>query len=183
MEIGQIPFALAQVFGGPDENPPRYRVELTEGAMELRRYEALTVAKTTLAGEDVAASKAAFRRLNDYVVGGNVACRRIPCEAPFLSVCENGCTTLAIVMPRSEEAPPKPIASEVELESLPSRRVASLAFSGHTSPDRIRERTAALLLWLRLKGLEPRSETPMARLDSRFTLPWLRRHEVHVDVA
>ncbi len=183
MEVAQIPFTMAQSLSGSDAALTRYRVELSEGAMELRHYEALTVAKTTLAGEDLAASKAAFRRLNDYVVGHNVARRRIACETPFLSVCQFGCTTLAVVMPRNEKTPPKPIASEIELELLPSRRVASLAFSGRSSPDRIRERTAELLRWVRHKGLKPRSETPMARLDSRFTLPWLKRHEVHVEVA
>jgi len=78
---------------------------------------------------------------------------------------------------------PRPNNPAVTLRELPGARHAVVAFSGLAGEGKVREATAELLAWVAGRGLKVAGPPQLARYDPPWTLPFLRRNEVMVEVA
>jgi hypothetical protein len=90
--------------------------------------------------------------------------------------------TIAFVLPESLAAAsaPQPTDSRVTLRDLPSRRVASITFSGRFRNSTAEAKRQTLADWLESRGLSHQGDWQFAGYNPPWTIPVLRRNEVLV---
>jgi hypothetical protein len=78
---------------------------------------------------------------------------------------------------------PKPRNPAVTLREVPGKRYAVLVFSGLSGEEKVQEKTYELLDWLKTRSIRATSTPQLARYNPPWTLPFLRRNEVLVEIA
>jgi hypothetical protein len=81
------------------------------------------------------------------------------------------------------ETAPTPLDGAVTIESVPQRTVAVIRFSGLVSREDVEEKAEELGRWMKANNLQPASAPRWAGYNPPWTLPFLRRNEVMIDVA
>ncbi len=190
---------------------PSYKVVLKEGDFELREYEPMIVAETVVTGSLKQASNRGFRQIADYIFGNNQArdgnaekvamtapvtiqatSEKIAMTAPVTIQSDEGDQSangeprwrVHFVMPSSYsiDSLPSPSNELVSLREVPSKRVAVLRFSGLAGKSKVSTKTDALKNWVASKGWKTMEASSLARYDPPWTLPFMRRNEVHFRV-
>ena len=89
------------------------------------------------------------------------------------------------VMPASYtmDTLPKPNNDAVKLEKIPGKRFAVIRFSGMAGEDSLKEHTDELQTFVNTKELNAISEPTYAFFNPPWTLPFLRRNEVMVEIV
>ena len=77
---------------------------------------------------------------------------------------------------------PTPNNSAVALREVPAKRVAVATYSGFNTESRIQEETQALLAWMQARNWVAAGPAQLARYNPPWTLPMLRRNEIHVEI-
>ena len=183
---------------------PKYVVEATYGAIEVRRYEPRIVAEVAVTGTGKDASSAGFRVLADYIFGNNESQAEIAMTAPVdrsASASESIAMTapversevaggeswiVAFTMPSKYtlETLPKPRNSSIRIRELPPMRYAVVRFSGAPAEAKVQARTQELLVAVEAAGLRSSGAAPSyARYDPPWTPSFLRRNELSVELA
>ena len=189
-------------FGIRTYEMPQYDVLLKEGNKEIRYYESYIVAKTTVAGEFEEAQGAAFRILANYIFGANKKQQEISMTAPVVqkpggegeklsmtapvtqSPREDG-WVMTFMMPSAYKMEDLPIPKDqrVRLEAVPARYTAALRYTWLGSKARNDKKAEELQAWLTgLKEYEAISSPMYAGYDPPWTLPFLRRNEMLIEV-
>ncbi|PWG64033.1 SOUL family heme-binding protein [Spiribacter halobius] len=198
--LASLTTAGCSVFGGQAAPEPEYRVLVSEPPFEIREYPPLTVARTTAEGGWDAAVRRGFGRLFDYIGGANAPATEVSMTAPVLTEPQgdsipmtapvsaapqgDGWRVMFVLPPEYTVATaPRPTHPEVEIATLPARRMAVLTFSGTLGDDRIAEARSRLAAWLADRPEAPAGAWQAAGYHPPWTLPWLRRNEVMVPVA
>lgn len=161
--------------------------------VELRRYPESTVVETTADSQP-----AAFRRLFRYIAGANTGETEIEMTAPVEM--SAGGATIAMTAPveiggedenrmrfylpdeYSAETAPEPTDDAVALVEVPERTLAVRRFSWRPTEKRIEREKAALLDRLDESNVPRIGEPFYMGYDAPWTLPFLRRNEVAVEV-
>ncbi len=81
------------------------------------------------------------------------------------------------------ETLPEPNDRRVTLRQVEPKRFAAIRFSGTARRASLHRRTEELLAFVRAQGLEPLSAPTYAFYNPPWTLPFLRRNEVLVEVV
>jgi hypothetical protein len=178
---------------------PAFNLLREDGAFEIREYAPTIIAETTLAGEAVKARNAGFQPLADYIFandrnGGEIAMtapvtqakrQKIAMTAPVTQESSLAGWTIAFTMPANYtmETLPAPANRAVRLIQQPARRMAVLVFSGLTGEERMESKRLELFDRIAKESLSPVGEPVFAFYDPPWTLPFLRRSEVMVEVA
>jgi hypothetical protein len=185
---------------------PSYEIVRKYESFELRQYAPYIVAETVVTGDFEKVGNDAFRILVGYIKGNNRKKEEIPMTAPVnQSPSRTSGETIAMtapvisspqggnqrsyvfqfVMPAKYtlDTLPEPGDSRVRLRQVGKRLMAARTYSGTWSEERYRRNEAALLLAVRDAGLTVVGEPVFARYNSPFTLWFLRRNEVLVEVT
>jgi hypothetical protein len=190
------------IFGIRTYEMPKYKVILKEGNKAIRYYESYIVAKTTVKGEFKEAQSAAFRILAGYIFGGNEKRQDIAMTAPVVqrptSESEKIQMTAPVIQSPSKEGwvmsfmmpsaykmedLPTPKDKRVSFETVPARYIAALRYTWFGSKSRNERKANELQEWLAgLNGYEPISSPMYAGYDPPWTLPFLRRNEMMVEI-
>ncbi len=185
---------------------PRYTVLKTYETFELRQYDSYLVAETQVAGDFDEVGGQAFRRLFGFISEDNRPQGKIAMTVPVIQqpvpTPERSSTTI----PLSEAGPeqrvqqnryrfaffmpseyalndlPKPVDGTVQIRSVPSRVMAARRYSGTWSEKRYRKNEKMLLEALRQAGLKTLGPPIFARYNAPFSLWFLRRNEVLIEV-
>lgn len=179
---------------------PRYTVVASNGAFEVRDYRSYLLAETTVEGSFDEAGNRAFRRLFDYIQGANRPGTALPMTAPVVQAPVTG-TSIAMTAPVSQtrdgeqwrvafvvpseydrRTVPEPTDARVRIVVVPARRVATWRFSGRWTERAFTDAEAALRAAITAAGLRAVGEVTSARYNSPFSLPFMRRNEVAVEV-
>ena len=171
------------------EEPPYALIE-EEGAFEVRRYEDVLIAETVVEVTDYDESgSVGFGRLGGFIFGDNVApdseeSRKVSMTAPVIQERSDDRWVMRFVRPEehSEETLPRPTDPAVTIRRQPGRVIATVRYTGLVSEETIREKSDELLRWLGKKGWESASSPRSARYDPPWTIPFLRRNEIMIDV-
>lgn len=160
---------------------PRYEILGRRGSLELRRYPAIEIAETILdeAWEDALAD--GFRRLASFLFGENREARALPMTTPVLGSGDKLGFHVAFLLPEGT-TPPAPDDWRVRVKTLAARRVAVLRFAGLHDAAVIGARRDELARALVDHGLRPRGDASFAGYDPPWTLPFLRRNELWVEI-
>lgn len=189
------------LFGIRSTEEAPYSVVEQQGPYEIRQYQTLIVATTLVDSDFDEAGKQAFRRLFNYISGDNKASVEIAMTAPVLANAntdgEKISMTAPVISERQDrgwrfsfvlpagytlENSPLPNDERVSLQQIPARKVASLQYSGSWQQERFDANAELLLQWIREQQLQPVSQPRVAGYDPPWTLPFLRRNEVLVDI-
>ena len=193
--------AITALFGGSvlaaTVDEPAYTVETRDGAFEVRRYGPIVMAETTVSGAFDDASSEGFRRLVSFISGNNRTAASIAMTAPVTQAPTKIAMTAPVtqtagadgwivgfVMPAGSvlAAMPTPTDPRVVLRERPGHRTAVARFSGSMSEPLRVQWTAQLAAWMSAQGLTAASAPEVHRYDPPWTLPALRRNEIHVPV-
>ena len=178
---------------------PDYRVVDSAGNLEIRDYGPMIVAETETTGERERAIGAGFRLIADYIFGNNSAASKVAMTAPVLQQGSEKIAMTAPVMQQGDgqtwrvrfvmpvrytmETLPTPRNPAVRLAAVPGRRFAVLRFSGRAGADNLKRHTEELQGLVSARKLQVRSTPVYAFYDPPWTLPFMRRNEVMVEVA
>ena len=172
---------------------------VTDGRFALRRYEPAIVASTTVRADASNPGNVMFSRLGGYIGGENAAGQDIEMTAPVVQertgqriemtvpVVQSPSSegwVYSFVMPAEYEMKwlPQPTNPKVALERWPARLVAVYRFSGIADEGDLDAHSPALTDWLRKQGYHPVGSPRLAYYDPPWTLPFLRRNEVQIEV-
>lgn len=177
-----------------------YRVIDEDGRYEIRQYEDAIVAETVVEpGTWRDEGNVAFNRLAGYIFGRNQRSEKIAMTAPVMqepqgekiamtapvtqSEGAEG-STWAFVMPSkySIDELPEPLDPNVELRVREGRRVAVIRYSGFITDNKREKFALRLLDWVDRNDLIPVSAPIHAGYDPPWTVPFLRRNEVMVEI-
>jgi hypothetical protein len=190
---------------------PKYSVLESSNSFELRAYEPLILAEVQVEGHLDDASSQGFRLIAAYIFGKNQANDKISMTAPVTieskstesgqkiamtvpvtiqagnskgGVSTKKSWTVSFVMPSEYTLAtlPKPLDPKVLIKELPAEKKAVISFSGFYSEDKVTEKTKALQDWIKEKNWQSIGEPQFARYNPPWTLPFLRRNEVLIQV-
>lgn len=181
---------------------PKYSVLEKAPPFELRAYAPMILAQVQVEGDLDEASAQGFRLIAAYIFGQNqvnekvamtapvtveeqsVKNQKIAMTAPVNIEKEGGVWTVSFVMPSeySLETLPKPLNPKVILKPIPAAKKAVITFSGFYDSDKVGQKTKALEEWISSRNLQPISAPTFARYNPPWTLPFMRRNEVLIDV-
>jgi len=178
---------------------PKYTLVERDGDIETRDYAPMIVAEAEVSGERREAIGKGFRIIADYIFGNNTAAQKVPMTAP---VTQQGSKKIAMTAPVTQQADgntwrvrfvmpssytmetiPKPNNPAVELKEIPEKRFAAIRFSGMAGKESLKRHTKELDEFIRAKELKPISPPIYAFYNPPWTLPFLRRNEVMIEIS
>jgi hypothetical protein len=177
----------------------RYDVVQSQGDIQIRDYAAMIVAEAEVSGERKEAISQGFRIIADYIFGNNTRKQKvamtapvtqqpkdkIAMTAPVIQQGSSGHWKVRFVMPASYtmDTLPRPNNDAVKLEMIPGKRFAVIRFSGMAGEASLKGHTDELTKFIMKEKLHALSEPSYAFFNPPWTLPFLRRNEVMIEVA
>ncbi len=190
-------------FGIRTSEEASYHVLAKYDRIEIREYGELVAVETDVQASYDEAGRIAFKKLFGYISGENGSQLKIAMTAPVMSSeafaadgekiamtspvigeKQGSGWRFSFVLPTSYtlENAPVPSNPEVKLAVIPRKKVAVIRYSGPWKERAMREKSEALIEWIRSNGIERLSEPRSAGYDPPWTLPFLRRNEIMIDV-
>lgn len=182
---------------------PGYSLLQQDELFEVREYDQLVVAETVVDASFDDAGGIAFRRLFAYLSGDNQSAAEIAMTAPVMAVDDsrpNG-EEIAMTAPvTGQQTPPGwrfafilpsgytlatapvPDNPDVRVDQVPTRKVAVLRYSGSWTETGYAENVQRLQQWMERNRFEAASLPRVAGYDPPWTLPFLRRNEIMIDI-
>ena len=186
------------VFGIRTVEEARYKTIVKEGRFQVREYADAVIAETVVDEDYGRAGNVAFRRLAGYIFGNNKsrariamtapvlqqkASEKIPMTAPVLQEKSGQGWRMTFVLPAKYtlQDAPEPSDPKVTIKAEKGRKVAVVRYPGWLSAASMERNAAKLRNWLEQKRYKAISEPRLAAYDPPWTVPFLRRNEVHID--
>ena len=188
---------------------PKYVLLEKSEPFELRSYAPLIVAEVKVDGDLDAASAQGFRLIAAYIFGKNQVAEKIAMTAPvgIESSDQNTSAKIAMTAPVKIEGSkpleatsnqwtvsfvmpaeytlaslPKPLNPQVNIREVPAEKRAVITFSGFYNEEKVQEKTQVLREWMKTKNLKSVGEPQFARYNPPWTLPFMRRNEIMIQV-
>lgn len=177
----------------------KYVVIKSVGNLEIRDYEPQIVAEVQINGEREEAINQGFNLLAGYIFGDNKANKKVQMTAPVTQQQsekiamtapvtqqrgDSGIWTVCFVMPRgySMETLPVPKNDMVKLKEASTKRFAVIRFSGTANQKLLAQQLNKLELFVMQHDLKPIANPTYAFFNPPWTLPFLRRNEVMIEI-
>ena len=181
-------------FRGLYEQPHYAVVERLPGGIEVRDYAPRVAVET----DDPGGGREAFPRLFRYITGNNASGEKIAMTAPdaqrqrgemiamtipVQSTKSGGVMRFFLPSDVVEKGPPAPLDPAVRIVTVRKERVAVLRFSGLADKENVAAHERRLLEALLHAGRAPQGTPFLLTYDAPFTIPFLRRNEVAVELS
>ena len=164
---------------------PKYQViaELP-GGVEVRQYEARTYAASRVDGTDREARRQGFRLLFNYITGENSGEEEISMTIPVSTEIEDKEHVMQFYLPSQydEANAPAPKNPNVSIGTIAPRIEAALEYTGSQSTQRAEMHAFLMKKALKESGWEMTGDTRSMFYNQPFSVPFLRRNEVIVEV-
>jgi len=167
---------------------PKFSLLEKDQSFELRLYEPKIIAEVEVDGDMSAASRKGFRQIADFIFGNNTAqsgkSEKISMTAPVGVQQSEKNWRVSFVMPSQYtlETLPKPNNPQILIKQLPAKQFALIRFSGLVDEEKMQAKSAELNQWITMKKLNPVGTPELARYNPPWTLPFLRRNELMIEV-
>lgn len=183
---------------------PAYTVVQKTDVFEVRQYAPYLVAEVIVPGPASEAGSQGFSLLGGYIFGKNKGERKLemtapvtqtPLEpappvklemtAPVTQAPAPGGFAVQFVMPKGYTLAtlPEPMDAKVKLREVLGQRVAVIRFSGGWSQSAYEAQLQALRAALATAGIQTQGEPVSSRYNSPFSLPFLRRNEIWLNLV
>ena len=182
---------------------PKFTLLEKDKAFELRAYAPKIIAEVVVDGNMREASSKGFRLIADFIFGNNTVqsgkSEKISMTAPVSVEPQSEKISMTspvgvqhaskgwkvyFVMPSQYtlETLPKPKSPLVSIKQRSSQKFAVIRFSGLVDEEKMEKKVAELKQWTDNKKLKVLGNPELARYNPPWTLPFLRRNEVMVEV-
>jgi hypothetical protein len=181
-----------------DVEQPEYKLIRSKGDIEIRDYSPMILAEVEVGGERKQAISDGFKILADYIFGNNTLNKNIELTAPLTNEQSKkmamtapviqkqhmGKWKIRFIMPKKYtlQTVPKPNSKNVTLILLPATRFAVIRFSGLVNDQDIKQHTSELQAYILDQKLSSIGEPLLAFYNPPWTLPFLRRNEVMIEI-
>jgi hypothetical protein len=181
---------------------PQYTIVSKNEDYEVRKYESVIVAETTVNENFEDAGSIAFKILAGYIFGGNKSQTKIAMTAPVNQVPQVNSEKIEMTAPVAQTKGqsgfvvqftmpkgftlanlPIPNDSRVKLIEMPPRKVAVFTYSGTWSESRYQDKLGTFQEALKKNGLSTQGEPVFARYNSPFQIWFLRRNEIWINLG
>ncbi len=174
---------LAGGYSVADEiEEPAWQLVKQLDEVEIRQYAPTIQARTPMTERE--GSSSGFRRLAGYIFGGNDQEQSIAMTAPVEQTLHTEPSVMAFTLPAKYawDELPTPDDDSVSLVPVPERTMAAIRFSGWATDGQVDSRTAELLAVLAEHGVRHTGTPTLNQYNPPWTLPFLRRNEIMVEV-
>ena len=166
---------------------PEYELIRKDGQFEIRQYKPMIVAGTLVQTGYKKATYTGFRKIANYIFGGNEKTLEIAMTAPVISnspVDVESAYEVIFIMPSvyTLDDLPEPNNSNVELSQRDLGKVASIVFGGWATETRAEYFHNRLMEWLGDQQLNPDGKYMVAQYNSPWMLPPFRKNEILVRI-
>jgi hypothetical protein len=209
LQIAVFLFSILTVSVAMATEEPKYLVLEKSEPFELRAYAPRIVAEVKVEGDLDSASSQGFRLIAAYIFGKNQVTEKIAMTAPvgIEPSDESKSAKIAMTVPVGIEGAksfesssnqwmvsfvmpseytlatlPKPLNSQVKIREVPAEKRAVILFSGFNSPEKTQAKTQLLQDWIKTKNLKTTGDPQFARYNPPWSLPFMRRNEVMIQV-
>ena len=166
---------------------PDYKVIQNYGKVEIREYNSMVIAKPNVNQSYELALNEGFRRIANYIFGGNNKKMSIAMTAPVIS--QKLSTDfeeyeVLFVMPKeyAMSVLPQPIVDNVKLEERSLSRVAVIQFGGWATQIRVADYQKKLETRINELNLSKIGNFMVAQYNSPWALPPFRHNEILVQI-
>ncbi len=164
---------------------PKFSLQERVGEVEIRLYEPYITASVKVEEDKMRpAMNSAFRRLANYIFGGNKKSQKIAMTSPVEFQMEEEGSTMLFMIPSGYKLDelPQPDDASIVFEEQPQRLLAALRFPGQIDEDMWRKKSEVLLEELAKSDYEVVGQPVFFGYDPPVVPPPLRRNEVLVEV-
>ena len=182
---------------------PKFTLLEKDNAFELRAYAPKIIAEVVVDGNMREASSKGFRLIADFIFGNNTVqsgkSEKISMTAPVSVEPQSEKISMTspvgvqhaskgwkvyFVMPSQYtlETLPKPKSPLVSIKQISSQKFAVIRFSGLVDEEKMEKKVTELKKWTDNKKLKVLGNPELARYNPPWTLPFLRRNEVMLEV-
>jgi effector-binding domain-containing protein len=158
-----------------------YEVICKNQAIEIRRYDAY---QTVAVNENDLSGRSGFGVLFSYISGNNEKNEKIAMTIPVINAFDSKNMTMEFVVPKKyqNENTPRPNEANVNIKTYKAHDAAVITFSGRATNERIEQNTKLLKDFLEDNQINHNDVIRLARYNSPFQLPVLRRNEILIEI-
>ena len=165
---------------------PKHTLVKKENGFEVRQYDSMIIATTSVMSDYSDAASTGFRRIASYIFGGNSASMSIEMTAPVLTNTPDpeDIYEIQFVMPSeySMDDLPQPNSQNVTLKKVNLGRTAVLRFGGWATKDRASHYQIKLSNFLTASGYSVNGTFMVAQYNSPWAIPPFRKNEIIVQI-
>ena len=163
---------------------PKYRTLIKEGKFEVRDYDPMVIAKTSVNSNYSNAASTGFRRIANYIFGGNKNQMNIAMTAPVIlnTPSSKNDYDILFVMPKeySLDDLPLPNYDNIKLQTKELGKTAVISFGGWATEDRSVYYRERLKDFVKKNNYDILSDFMVAQYNSPWALPPFRKNEILV---
>jgi hypothetical protein len=177
---------------------PAYQIVTKNDRYEIREYKETLIAVTEVESAFDDAGNKAFRILANFIFGNNISkteiamtapvtqqkSEKIAMTAPVTQEQKDGKFVVSFTMPSKYnlETLPQPQDKRVQIRLLPVRKIAVFSYSGSWSEKKYSEKLEDFKNLLNSDGVKTKGDPVFARFNSPWTLWFLRRNEIWIEI-
>lgn len=182
---------------------PAFTATKAENGIEMRDYAPVIAAEVEVAGERKEAISKGFRLIADYIFGNNEPKANIAMTTPVIQQASDkkegesiAMTTPVMQQGRGQrwkvqfimppeytlETLPKPVNPLVKIKKIAGKKMVAIRYSGSTGDENVAKHTALLMDHVKANKLATKGEPVLAFYDPPWTLPFMRRNEIMLEL-
>ena len=176
-----------------------------DGNIEIRSYDPMIIAETTMTGERYASINGGFRILAAYIFGENTVQQKIAMTAPVTQQRENDKSqkitmtapvtqeageksnewNVRFVMPSTYtlETLPQPNDKRIKILEIPAFKAVVIRFSGFNTDNNLRKHQVELTAWIKKNNIKISGNPIYAFYNPPWTLPFWKRNEIMIKIS
>ena len=167
---------------------PKYKILEKESNFEIRQYNQFIVAHTNVKSNYETATSSGFRRIANYIFGGNNKNIQIPMTAPVFSTSPSispNSYDVMFFMPskHSLSTLPKPDLDLVKIDNVNLGKVAVIRFGGWATVKNCFKYHQKLEYWLKSRSIKSDSKFLVAQYNSPWAIPPFRKNDILVKIV
>lgn len=177
---------------------PKYSVLEASKSIQIRSYTPMIVARVTVTGDRQSAMRKGFKQLANYIFGNNTQRakismtgpvsahqnEKIPMTAPVTQYGKQDVWVVQFMMPAGYtlKSLPRPNNPHVTLHTVLEKHFVVIRFSGRNRSSNLEKHLHALEGYMVQRHLKAVSEPIYAFYNPPWTLPFLRRNEILIEI-
>ncbi|MDG2265653.1 MAG: heme-binding protein [Candidatus Marinimicrobia bacterium] len=172
---------------GSELETPTYQLMEKDGQFEIRLYEPMIIAMTNINSNYRESTYTGFRRIANYIFGGNGQNIEIAMTAPVISsspVNNDGIYDVAFVMPKKNSLSnlPEPNYDNIIIKEKNLGKMAVLRFGGWATEEKVIKYQEKLEKILIENRYTITGNFMVAQYNSPWAVPPFRRNEIMVPI-
>jgi len=166
---------------------PQYEVVSTYDGFEIRRYNEMIIATSSVRSDYRSSTSSGFRRIANYIFGGNDKEMKIAMTAPVIVDCPSEdleAYNISFVMPREHSLKdlPKPNTENVSIQKESLGEVAVFTFGGWATEPRSKNFQKKFATLLQQNNIETRGGFMVAQFNAPYVISMFRKNELMVRI-